>query len=74
MSAYDERAREPYRSGSASRHAYDAPDRPRELYNGSTAGSRDVAGPAVKFTSPTIAGGKVYIGTQNSVDVYGLLD
>jgi len=54
-------------------HAYDATNVATELYNSNQAGTRDVPGASVKFSVPTIANGKVYIGTQTDVDVYGLL-
>jgi len=52
-------------------HAYDATTL-AELYNSSQAGTRDRLGSYVKFTLPTIADGKVFVATANSVAVFGL--
>ena len=61
-------------SSKAVLHAYDAGNLAHELYNSSqAANNRDQFGPGNKFITPTIADGKVFVGTQNSVAVFGLL-
>jgi len=54
-------------------HAYKASNLGKELYNSSQAGnSRDHFGTASHFGTPMIVNGKVYVGTINSVAVFGL--
>jgi hypothetical protein len=54
-------------------HAYDATNLANELYNSNQApNGRDSFGDN-KFVTPTVANGKVYVGTPSSVAVFGLL-
>ena len=65
----------------ATLRAYDATNLSNELYNSST-NSTDVPGYGIKFSSPVVGNGKVYISTghdlstvtnpQGEIDVYGL--
>lgn len=53
-------------------HAYDANNIATELYNSSATQGRDTIGGAVKFVTPAIANGKVYVGSDGQVGVFGL--
>jgi PQQ enzyme repeat len=55
-------------------HAYDASNLAHELYNSNqAAGGRDQFGPGNKFIAPTVGGGRVFIGTTNTLVIFGLL-
>jgi hypothetical protein len=61
-------------SGPAILQAHDASNVASMLYSSTTNSARDTAGPAVKFTLPTVADGMVFVGTASEVDFYGLLN
>jgi hypothetical protein len=55
-------------------HAYDATNLANELYNSSQAANgRDSFGNGNKYITPLVVNGKVYVGTQTGVAVFGLL-
>jgi len=55
-------------------HAFDASNLAHELYNSSQAsGGRDSFGNGNKFITPLVVNGKVYVGTQTGVAIFGLL-
>jgi hypothetical protein len=53
--------------------AYNATNLTTELYNSANNAARDQLGAGVKFAVPTVADGKVFVGSANSVSVFGLL-
>jgi len=55
-------------------HAYNASNLASELYNSTQAANgRDSFGNGNKFITPMIANGRVYVGTQTGVAVFGVL-
>ena len=55
-------------------HAYDATNLATEFYNSSQApAGRDIFGTGNKFIAATVANGQVFVGTTNSVGVFGVL-
>jgi outer membrane protein assembly factor BamB len=59
--------------GTAVLHAYDAADLTKELYNSNQAANSRDHFSGNKFITPMVANGKVFVGTSNSVAVFGLL-
>ena len=60
-------------SGPAILRAYNATNVSNLLYGSNLTSGRDTLGPAVKFVVPVVTNGKVYVGTQKQVNVFGLL-
>ncbi len=59
--------------GPAILRAYDATNVANLLYGSNLTQERDTLGAGVKFVVPVVTNGKVYVGTQTEVDVFGLL-
>ncbi len=54
-------------------HAFDADNLGTELFNSDQNATRDALGSYVKFTTPIITQGRVYVGTNDHLVAYGLL-
>jgi LysM repeat protein len=67
----------PEANGSTGReilYAHDATDVSKLLYSSELNVARDNPGNTVKFSVPTVINGKVYVGTEYQISVYGLLN
>ena len=62
-----------YNGGRTTLHAYDATNLGTELYNSNQNSSRDNPGLSIKFATPTVADGHVFVGAENQVTMFGLL-
>jgi fibronectin type 3 domain-containing protein len=59
--------------GTGQLRAYSAANLQTELYTSAQASNnRDAVGAVMKFTSPLVANGRVYLGTSNALVVYGV--
>ncbi len=60
-------------NGPAILRAYNAGNVSTLLYASNLTSGRDQLGPAVKFVVPVVTNGRVYVGAQKELDVFGLL-
>jgi hypothetical protein len=58
--------------GASVLHAYDATKLSTELYNTNENATRDALGGSIKFAPPLVVNGKVYVGTNSRLVVYGV--
>ena len=63
------------KNGSASGvlRAYQPGDLRSELYASDQSGSRDTLASAAKFSIPLVVNGKVYVATESTLTIFGLL-
>ncbi len=61
-------------NGQAILYAHDATNVATLLYSSTQNATRDNPGASVKFAVPTVANGKVYVGTETQVSIFGLLN
>lgn len=54
-------------------HAVDATNIANQLYSSAQNPQRDRAGNSLRFVIPLVVNGRVYVGSEKQVDVYGLL-